>query len=278
MIKALKRKLHLNISIILIFIIFLLISGNSSGASFDYSEYNNILINYVMLDIDIKSFTLNVVDYENLYAERGKSDSDYTTLLHKLKEFDPDSLTSNEEKIAFWINVYNIGALRMILDHYPADSIRSTKINWLKNPWNKKIINAGGTDYSLGHIEHEILPGKYKELRAHFAIVCASLSCPELAKEVYLGEKLDEQLIRQARKFFGNPKKGLSIDKKNNVVHISRIFKFDETNFPDGKESIIPFILSFIEDRDDREYLAKGSYTLKFLEYDWGLNSLRNVK
>ncbi|RME63785.1 MAG: DUF547 domain-containing protein, partial [Nitrospirae bacterium] len=162
--------------------------------------------------------------------------------------------------------------IKMILDHYPVDSIRSRSINFFKNPWGKEIINVGGRMYSLGEIEHGILLGKLREKRAHFAIVCASLTCPDLAKKVYTPEKLYEQLDRQARLFINNPRKGYRIDRKEKILYVSKIFKWDKKSFSRGKEDIIPFILPYIESPQDREFIKKGDFELDFLDYDWDLN------
>jgi len=198
--------------------------------------------------------------------------------MKQLSGFDPDSIAKREDRIAFWINAYNIGAIKMILDHYPVDSIRSRNINWLKNPWNIEILTIGGKEYALGQIEHDILLGQYGELMAHYAIVCASLSCPEIIKEVYLGDTLNEQLARQAREFLSDPKKGLQIDRENNIVHVSSIYKFDSKNFKKSKEIIIDFILPYVEDEQDRDYLKNSDYKLKFLDYNWELNTFKNAQ
>ncbi len=278
MASTLKNKLYIILLILLIITAFSALPSGSYAQDFNYDTYTLILNYYIYLDKSIKDFTLSVTDYENLFKEHKDPNSDYSKLLKQLSVFDPDNISTREDQIAFWINVYNIGAIKIILDHYPTDSIKSSKINWLKNPWNKKIINVNGRMYALGQIEHEILLGKYRELRAHFAIVCASLSCPEIAKEVYRGNKLDQQLTRQAKKFFSYPKKGILIDRSKNIVYVSRIFKFDSNNFAKGKEDIIPFILPFIESENDREYLKNSEYELDFLDYNWELNTLKDAK
>jgi hypothetical protein len=157
-------------------------------------------------------------------------------------------------------------------------SIRSIKISFFRNPWGKKILKINGRLYSLHEIEHEILLGKYKTKMAHFAIVCASLSCPDLSKEVYLGETLFSQLERQSRLFLNNPQKGILIKRDENKVFVSKIFKWDKKSFGGGKKDIIPFILPFIKKEEDINYLKEGSYKLHFLDYDWDLNAFKSVK
>jgi hypothetical protein len=249
---------------------------NAQGAAFDQSLYQEFLDRYVVQDRTIKDFTLNVVDYAGIYKAREDPGSLYRRILDQLAAFDPGSLQTREEKTAFWINAYNIGAVKMIIDHYPVDSIRSSKINWLKNPWNKKVLTVGGKEYSLGKIEHEILLGELREPMAHFAVVCASLSCPEIAPRAFTGNEVTGQMEAQARRYLKDEKKGLKIDRDKGEVYFSKIFKFDKKTFPQGGKSAAPLIGPFIEPAD-REYLDSGDYRVKYLDYDWSLNSLSSA-
>jgi len=246
---------------------------HASAADFSYSTYQQFLDRYVVPGKYIGGIKVNVVDYDAIQRDREKPDFLYEKILRQLLNFDPGKLQSKEEEIAFWINAYNIGAIKMIIDHYPVDSIRSTKINWLKNPWNKKILTIGNETYSLGQIEHDILIGKYGEPLIHFAIVCASLSCPDLSPQVYEGAGVMEQLERQAQQFLQNEKKGLWMRREKGEVHFSMIFKFDKKTFPNGVRDAIPLITRFIDKEEDREYLRSGDYKIKYLDYNWDLNT-----
>jgi hypothetical protein len=248
------------------------------AAGFDYSDYAEFLNRYVVEQEKIKDFTLNVVDYGGIQKSSEKPDSLYENVLKQFEDFAPDAIQNREDEIAFWINAYNIGAIKMIMHHYPVDSIRSTNINWLKNPWNKRILTIGKAAYSLGQIEHEILVGKYGEPLIHFGIVCASLSCPELSKQVYEGSDLIGHLEKQARLFLRDTKKGLRIDRERGEVYFSQIFKFDKKTFPNGARDAISLIVRFVESAGDREYLRAGEYKVKYLDYDWSLNALQNVE
>lgn len=152
-------------------------------------------------------FSLAAVISSPAYASLDPG-SAYSKLLGQLSTFNPGTLPTREDQIAFWIDAYNIGAIKMIIDHYPTNSIKSAKINIFGNPWGKEILNINGRPYSLGEIEHDILIGRYREKKAHFAIVCASLSCPDITNEVYTGEKLKAQMERRARLFLNNLRKG----------------------------------------------------------------------
>ena len=248
----------------------------SVAASFDYSDYAEFLNRYVVEQRKIKDFTLNVVDYAGIQKSLKEPGSLYENILKQFEDFEPGTIQNSEDEIAFWINAYNIGAIKMMMDHYPVDSIRSTKINWLKNPWNKRIITIGKVAYSLGKIEHEILVGEYGEPLIHFGIVCASLSCPELSRQVYEGSHLIGHLEKQARLFLKDTSKGLHIVRERGEVYFSQIFKFDKKTFPNGALDALSLIVRFVESTGDREYLRSGEYKVKYLDYEWSLNTLQN--
>lgn len=251
---------------------------NAFAVGFSYSSYQQFLDKYVVPGKYIGDMNLNVVDYDAIQKDKEKPGSLYDKVLQQFADFDPHEIEGREDQIAFWINAYNIGAIKMIMDHYPVDSIRSTTIHWLKNPWNKKILTVGNTKYRLGQIEHDILLDKYGEPLVHFAIVCASLSCPDLSPTVFKGGQLMEQLERQARLFLGNEKKGLRIDRENGVVHFTMIFKFDKKSFPNGAKDATPLITRFIANEKNREYLRSGAYESKYLGYNWDLNTLSKAR
>jgi len=263
-------------SVMVFLIIFFGILHVAVAARFDYSDYAEFLNRYVVEQRKIKDFTLNVVDYAGIQKSLKEPGSLYENILKQFEDFDPGTIQNREDEIAFWINAYNIGAIKMIMDHYPVDSIRSTNVNWLKNPWNKKIITIGKDAYSLGQLEHEILIGNYGEPLIHFGIVCASLSCPELSKQVYEGSNLIGHLEKQARLFLKDPKKGLRIDRERGEVYFSQIFKFDKKTFPNGAQDAVSLIIRFVKSTRDREYLRSGAYKVKYLDYDWSLNTLQN--
>lgn len=273
-----KCTIYTSFSIMAITCLLLGALANAASETMLYETYQKFLNKYVVPEKYIGNMNLNAVDYDAIQEDREKPDSLYDTILKQFADFDPNGIEGRQNQIAFWINAYNIGAVKMIMDHYPVDSIRSTKIHWLKNPWNKKILTVGNTKYSLSQIEHDILLGTYGEPLAHFAIVCASLSCPDLSPTVFKGGQLMEQLERQARLFLENEKKGLRIDRKNGVVHFSMIFQFDKKSFPNGAKDAIPLITRFIANEKDREYLRSETYESKYLDYNWGLNTLSKAR
>ncbi|MCB0516554.1 MAG: DUF547 domain-containing protein [Chitinophagales bacterium] len=172
---------------------------------------------------------------------------------------------SESEKLAYWINAYNAFTVRLIIRHYPLESIKDiTKINipFINSPWDIKFIRIEEQTYDLNYIEHSVLRKKFEEPRIHFAINCASKSCPNLLNEAYLPETLEQQLQTAAIKFINNPQKNkLSGDE----VALSEIFSWFKGDFT-KKTSLIQFIHQYANTPLSEK--AKINY----LDYDWSLN------
>lgn len=163
------------------------------------------------------------------------------------------------QQLAFLINLYNAGTLRLILNHYPVKSIKDIG-SWLKGPWDQPILRLFGKTITLNHLEHEILRKDYKEPRIHLALVCAARGCPPLRSEAYTAERLDEQLNDQARSYLSSPA-GFRLERGQGVVYISSIFKWYGGDFP----SVSAFI---------GKYSGKkiAGLKIRYLDYDWTLN------
>ena len=248
----------------------------ASGTDFSYGTYEAVLKRHVRTGVIIDGIRLSAVDYDALAQEAKRSGSDYSRLLKELSAFDPTSLKSREEKIAFWVNAYNIGAIKTIVDHYPVDSIRSKRINWLGQPWGRKVIVIGGREYSLAQIENDILLDGFKELRIHFGINCASVSCVNLLPVPYRATTLYTQLEEQGRLFLADRKKGLLIDRNNKVVSLSQVFKFDKTHFDSLGNGALSFIKPYLP-AADRAAIDAGGLKIDYLEYDWKANDTKNA-
>lgn len=134
-----------------------------------------------------------------------------------------------DRQLAFLINLYNAATLKLIVDHYPVESIKD--IGWfLKGPWDQKFVNLFGDTITLNTLEHGIIRKDYDEPRIHMTLVCAAMGCPTLRNEPYVGEKLDAQLDEDTKKFL-NSKKGLQIDRSKKTVYLSFIFKWFSEDF-----------------------------------------------
>lgn len=220
------------------------VNYENSVETFDHTSWDILLKKYVD---DIGN-----VDYKNF-----KNDADKLCkyLDHLAKN--PISRTAlKEERLAYYINLYNAGTVRLILENYPLESIKD-----IFRPWGKDIVIIGEDDYSLGEIEHDVLR-KMNEPRIHFAINCASFSCPKLLNAAFTASKIEEQLENATSSFINDP-------TKNNItassVEISKIFKWYKGDFTE-KNSLIVYINKY----SDNE-ISKDS-EIDYLTYDWRLN------
>lgn len=200
---------------------------------------------------------LNQVDYSAL-KKSGQVEAAYQLI----KAFPVATLATKEEKLAFYINTYNILAIKMVLDNLPVDSIKDAG-SVISPVWKKTAGEIGAKEMSLDAIENEVLR-PMGEPRIHFAIVCASVSCPDLRTEPYTADKLNTQLDTQVKSFLNNTKKGLNDDGK--VIHVSKIFDWFEKDFK-AAGGIEAFI------RQQHSDLSKSAVKTD-IDYDWSLNSI----
>jgi Protein of unknown function, DUF547 len=187
----------------------------------DWSNYAALLRDHVKQGSK-HGTDLAVVDYRAL-EKSGALEAVY----RQLSEFPVQRLAGREEKLAFYINAYNILALKMVLDHWPLESIKDAG-SLLSPVWDKPAGEIGGKPVTLGQIEHKILR-PMGEPRVHFAIVCASVSCPDLSSRPYTAARLDAQLDEQVRRFLGNKTKGVAVTDQE--IRVSRIFDWFEEDF-----------------------------------------------
>lgn len=187
------------------------------------------------------------------YKDWKKEQNELKKYIRTLEENIPKKSWSKNDKLAYWINTYNAITIDLILDNFPVKSIKEIKNRFEKKLYKKK--------YSLGDIEHKILR-KMNEPRIHFAINCASKSCPKLLNESYNGRKLEEQLKAVTKAFLCNPKKNIL---KNNEVYLSRIFLWFSKDFGTKKEKI-----NFISKYSG---IKLTNPKIRYLAYDWSLNN-----
>lgn len=225
----------------------------------------------------------STIDYAQLKRDRSVLDT-------AVMSFNtPDTLSEPSwtlaERFAFWINAYNAFTIAAIVNHYP---IRSSwfslaprnSIRQINGVWTKLKWSAAGREVTLDEIEHGILRPTFKDPRVHFAINCASRSCPPIRAEPYLPDHLDSQLDDAARRYLASPV-GLQISEAR--LKVSSIFKWYGEDFvprfaatitqprPDRDRAILGVIAAY--GPPEAAALARsGSARVEFLSYDWSLN------
>src|SRR5262249_41550332 len=141
----------------------------------------------------------------------------------------------------------------------------------LRPIWKRKIGAVGGTEYSLDEIEHGILRKAFKEPRVHLAIVCASLSCPDLRAEPYVAAGLEAQLDEQAAPFLPNPTKGLAPGQDGRTARVSVIFRWFAADFAAGG-GVAAFVRAKAPPEVRERIRLLTDAGLGYLDYDWSLN------
>jgi hypothetical protein len=220
----------------------------------DWSLYDQLLERYVSAD-EYQGTALAWVDYEGLFQ-----DPRFQQSLRQLSDFPMPRLESKRERLAFYINAYNLLTWKMLYNHWPVLSIKEAA-PWYQSVWSLPVGYLGGEEVTLEQLEHAVLR-PMGDPRVHFAIVCASISCPDLRRESYRAARLEEQLEDQSRRFLNNAGKGLRVDGKK--VRISKIFKWFPEDF-EGRGGVENFIRSYVE-------LPKPISMVADLPYDWSLN------
>ncbi|QLE00864.1 DUF547 domain-containing protein [Galbibacter sp. BG1] len=196
------------------------------------------------------------VSEEGMVSYKSFNSEELDLYLKELKKYPPKDSWSKKEKLSYWINAYNAFTIKLILDNYPLKSIKD-----IKDPWDKQFIEIDRERFSLNHIEHEILR-KMDEPRIHFAINCASISCPKLLNQAFIPSKLDEQLETVTREFINDTAKNeLSHEK----IEISALFKWFREDF-EKKQTLIGFLNKYSKVTIDK------NAEITYKPYNWNLN------
>ncbi len=254
----------------------LFVTPGMTLASFDHSVWQQLLSRAV---VAIENGNQTAVDYALLAGDRQQ-------LLGYLQqtgnvtrqEFDGWSL---DAQLAFLINVYNAWTVESILREWPdIDSIRD--IGFLPNAaWRRRIVQLFGRQVSLDNVEHDMIRGwdRYQEPRIHFAVNCAAIGCPPLRAEAYTGEKLQQQLEDNTRRFLSDSTRNYV---EGDTLYLSRIFDWYAEDFEQGwggADSVLEFVRlyggSISAKSEDRPWQSEDDLTIRYLDYDWGLNALR---
>ena len=244
----------------LILALMAVLSVAAQAQALDEALYAELLERNTVAVDDIASTR---VDYAAL-----RSSEPWASLIRSLRDSDPQRFDSRDEKLAFWINAYNILAIDLVRRHYPVDSIRS--IGSLLSPvWKREAGVIGGRACTLDQIENEILR-PMGEPRIHGAIVCASLSCPPLRREPYRAATLDAQLEDNVRRWLADLRKGARVDRSARTLYLSPIFDWFAEDFGDD---VLPFVTSHLPPEEASWVRARGTaLRIRYFDYDWSLN------
>lgn len=216
--------------------------------SIDHSSWNSLLQKHVDKD--------GWVDYQGFAGDREKLQG----YLQYLAQNKPAQNAERTEILAFYINLYNAAMVERVLEHYPLASVKD-----IKRVWGKKVIPVGEELLSLNDIEHGILR-KMDEPRIHFAVNCASISCPKLSNRAFLPQTMDAQLDEAAKAFILSDKNQLQGEE----LGLSQIFNWYKKDFQvAGKADPLSYINRYLDQPVDPKSKTR------YLEYNWNLNEKR---
>lgn len=199
-----------------------------------------------------------------------------------LAGFDPSTLATREEAVAFWINAYNFFMVAHILENPRRGQLVNSVRDYgnLFNPYRvfrQDLFDIGGRKYSLDEMEKGILLGDdyasrgWKDARVHFAVNCASVGCPPLRADVYLPSTLDAVLTENTRRALNTPRH-LHLD--GTTLHLTSLFDWYESDYVEAEGSVIGFIEAYA-DEDVKQKLERHQ-RIRFINYDWDLNGPAN--
>ena len=233
---------------VLVGLALLAVLGSALAQGIDHAPFD------ALLKANVKNGVVNYPGFQNNAAFRK-----YVDDLGR-----PATLPTKQDQLAYYINAYNALAIQGILEGLSPSSVLGRARYFKIHDW---ALN--GQQISLYDLEHKILR-PLNEPRIHFAIICASRSCPFLRSEAYSAARLDAQLDDQARQFVNDPFRN-RFDKATKTAHLSEIFKWFEEDFQ-GAGSVQKYIARYIADPEVARDLAEDAYKIQYVDYDWNLN------
>lgn len=183
------------------------------------------------------------------------------------------SRATRDERLAYWINLYNAVTLQIVLENYPVRSIRDIPSRTLDprgliGPWRTERVTVEGRRLTLDQIENSILRREFHEPRIHYAINCASIGCPNLNTRAWRAETIDADLDEAARAYVNHPR-GVSVDAQGQV-RASSIYRWFAADFGGDAAGVLAHVRRYASP-ELRARLA-GAGTISGYDYNWALN------
>ena len=216
----------------------------------DHYDFNQLLEKHVSVEglVNYINFKSDQKDLQNYIAYLGK------TL--------PTEQWNKEDKLAYWINAYNAMTIDLVLRNYPLKSIKD-----IYKPWDQRLWKLGTKWYNLDEIEHRILR-KMNEPRIHFAIVCASFSCPKLQNKAFNAKNINAQLTNATVEFLSDSKRN---EITTNNLELSKIFQWFYKDFKQDSS-----LIQFLNKYSDVNISEKAD--IRYKDYHWDLNELNDKR
>ena len=230
------------------------VGAETTGTAFSHDLFQDVISEYV----DDGYVNYPGINTSNSYHS-------YISQLEKTTDFQ-----SSNEELSYWINAYNALAIKGILDGRSPESFFG-KIGYFYNA--EYIVNGRTTN--LYDLEHDVII-PLEEPRIHFALNCASASCPRLSNAVYRAEKLEQQLENAAIAFINDTTRN-RFDQQTKTAYISKIFDWFEDDFVKHSGTVQNYLALYVKDKHISTALANNEYEIRYMEYDWSLNGIPPV-
>lgn len=216
------------------------------------------------------------VDYAGMRRDHSQLDG-YTRQLSAVTAAQFQGWGRDEQK-AFLINAYNAFTVQLVLTRWPA--LRSIKDigGLLSSPWKKDFFTLLGQRTNLDQVETRLRGRDYADPRIHFALNCASIGCPMLRPQAYVGAQLDHQLDDATTRFLADRTRN-HYDPQGDVLRVSKIFDWyaDDFRHPPYGSAAALLAAHAAQLSDDPEVVARiraQRVRIDYLPYDWHLNGL----
>jgi len=237
------------------------VSDESVETAIDHTAWGEFLGRYVQP----QESGINFVAYADVSPADRKSLQAY---LERLTDQDPRQLRKAEQ-LAYWINLYNALTVEVILRNPDEKSIMDMGGGFFSpGPWSDKLIEIAGESLGLDDIEHRILRPIWRDRRIHYAVNCASMSCPNLAQVPYTAENVEE-MFRVAETNYINHPRGVSFDARGRL-NLSEIFSWYRADFANDEAELLRYLSMHHATAAVRlrEHTGRVRY-----HYDWSLNT-----
>lgn len=243
---------------------------DSSTSTIDHSAWTAFLQKYVIKSSD----GINRVRYGAVTADDRKALEHYIETMEAVKI----DQYSRARQRPYWTNLYNAETLDLVLQHYPVKSIRDINLGgglsgfvgglFSRGPWDAKVLKVEGVALSLNDIEHRILRPIWKDPRTHYSVNCASLGCPNLRREAYTAENMEQMLDAGARDYINNPR-GARVT--NGKLSVSSIYVWYQSDFGGNDAGVIAHLKKYADAKLKKQ--LQGITSISSNHYNWSLNA-----
>ena len=249
-----------------------------------YGPYQKLLDDHLLEERTEAGGLVSAFDYEAA-TEDPETDRLLREQSRKLAKFDTDTLDNREKALAFWNNAYNYFMIETILtEQVDGELVESVwDYGGRYNPFTESVFQwqdhtIGGETYSLNDIEKGILLGEafenrgWKEARVHFTVNCASVGCPPLRGTIYTADNMEALMTENTQRAMNTR---LQMRIEGDTLYVSQLFDWYRGDFEAEGGSVRGFIQDYVS--GDKARAVADTDTIRFIDYDWSLNSPDNI-